>query len=216
MIDFQNVKSIVIPEGEVSVIARGEKILWQKQVKKYKAELAYIESTGTQWLDTGVTINTATDEVEFTFQNTGDTVYKWFFGEHDNNARFGLGSGDGVNKRNVAYSRNTYKVTDAQMYNSQHTFVANVNGVFLDSVKIADFASFSSTSTLYLFNLNLNGGAYMGSARVWSYKHKRNGTLIRDLIPALDWNDTPCMYDKVTNELFYNKGTGEFLYGDET
>ena len=30
MIDFSNVKSIVIPEGEVSMIARGEEILWQK------------------------------------------------------------------------------------------------------------------------------------------------------------------------------------------
>lgn len=30
MIDFQNVKSIVIPEGEVAVIARGEEILWEK------------------------------------------------------------------------------------------------------------------------------------------------------------------------------------------
>lgn len=30
MIDFSNVKSIVIPEGEVSVIARGSEILWKK------------------------------------------------------------------------------------------------------------------------------------------------------------------------------------------
>lgn len=30
MIDFQNAQSIVIPEGEVAVIARGDEILWQK------------------------------------------------------------------------------------------------------------------------------------------------------------------------------------------
>ena len=59
---------------------------------KYKAELEYIESTGTQWIDTGMTIDTASDTVELMFQNTGDTVYKWFFGEHDNNARLGLGT----------------------------------------------------------------------------------------------------------------------------
>lgn len=180
---------------------------------KYKTELAYLESSGSQWIDTGVTINTATDEVEFVFQNIGDTVYKWFFGEHDNNARFGLGSGDGVNKRNVAYGGTTYKVTDGQMYNSMHRFTANQNGIFLDDVKIANFSSFSSASTLYLFNLNLNGGSYMGSAKVWNYKHKRNDTLIRDFIPVLDWNDVPCMYDKVTGDLFYNQGSNQFLYG---
>lgn len=210
MIDFLNAKSIVIPEGEVAVISRNGEILWRKQ--KYKRELAYLESTGTQWIDTGVTINTSTDTVEFVFQNTEKNVYKWFFGEHDNNARFGLGSGDGVNKRNVAYGNNTYKVTDAQLYNSQHNFVANANGVFLDDAKIANFASFASTSTLYLFNLNLNGGNYCASAKVWSYKHRRNGVLIRDIIPVLDMDDVPCMYDKVTEELFYNQGTGEFIY----
>lgn len=179
----------------------------------YKRELAYLESSGTQWIDTGVTINTATDEFEFVFQGIEKTVYKWFFGEHDNNARFGLGSGDGTNKRNVAYGKTTYKVTDEQVYDTMHRFNADSSGVFLDDVKIASHSTFSSTSTLYLFNLNLNNVAYMSGVRVWSCKHKRNGVLIRDFIPVLDWNDRPCMYDKVSGEFFYNAGTGEFLAG---
>lgn len=40
MIDFSNVKSIVIPEGEVDVIARGAEILWRKQTEK---KLRYIK-----------------------------------------------------------------------------------------------------------------------------------------------------------------------------
>ena len=179
----------------------------------YKRELAYLESTGSQWIDTGITMHTATDEVDVVFQSVGTTVYKWFLGEHDNSARFGLGSGDGTNKRNVAYGATTYKVTDKQMYDSAHRFIAAKNGVFLDDVKVANFSSFSSTSTVYLFNLNLNGGTYMGSAKIWTYKHKRNGTLVRDFIPVMDCNDRPCMYDKVSGEFFYNQGSGEFLYG---
>lgn len=180
---------------------------------KYKAEVTYLESTGTQWIDTGVTIDTATDEVELDFQNIGTTKYKWLMGEHDNNARFGLGSGDGTDKRNVTYGSNTYKVKDEQIYDSMHRFVANKSGVFLDGMKIVGFASFASTSTLYLFNLNLNSASYMGSAKIWRYSHARNGVLIRDMIPSLDWNNVACMYDKVSGELFYNKGTGDFLYG---
>lgn len=177
-------------------------------------EVEYIESTGTQWLDTGVTINTATDEVEFIFQNTESEVYKWFFGEHDNNARFGMGSGDGTNKRNVAYGASTYKVTDKQMYDTRHTFVANENGVFLDDAKVANFSSFVSTSTLYLFNLNLSGGNYVSDAKCWGYKHKRNGSLIRNLIPCYRKSDGKVgMYDTVTETLYTNAGGGEFLYG---
>lgn len=176
-------------------------------------EVEYIEGTGTQWIDTGVTINTATDDVEFIFQNTESAVYKWFFGEHDNNARFGLGSGDGANKRNVAYGNSTYKVTDTQIYNSQHTFTANQSGVFIDEAKIANFASFKSSSTLYLFSLNLNGGNYAAAAKVWSYKHIRNGALIRDLVPCYRKSDGKGgMYDLVTEKFYENAGTGEFLY----
>ena len=209
--NFATLKSFSIPEGEVAHVADSEgRVIWQRQ--RYKRELAYLESTGTQWIDIGTTINTSTDDVEFVFQNMESSVYKWFFGEHDNNARLALGSGDGANKRKVAYGNNTYKVTDAQFYNSQHTFCANANGIFLDDVKIANFASFASSSTLYLFNLNLNGGNYTAAAKVWSFKQSRNGVLIRDLIPVLDSNDVPCLYDKVSGELFYNKGTGEFIY----
>lgn len=32
--------------------------------------------------------------------------------------------------------------------------------------------------------------------------------------PVLDWSDHLCMYDKVSGELFYNAGTGEFVHGD--
>lgn len=33
-----------------------------------------------------------------------------------------------------------------------------------------------------------------------------------DLIPALDKNGVPCMFDLISKSTFYNKGTGEFLY----
>ena len=177
--------------------------------------LTHIESSGTQWIDTGYTINTNTDIVEFVFQNVGSTIYKWIMGEHDNNARFGLGTGDGVAKRNVAYGATTYKVSDAQIYNSAHTLIANDKGVYIDGTKVANFSSFVSSSSIYLFNLNLNNTNYCGEAKVWSYKHYRNGNLILDLIPVLDKDNIVCMYDKVSENYLYNQGSGEFIAGDK-
>ena len=183
--------------------------------RKYYCEVDYLESTGTQWLDTGYAVNTSTDEVETYFQLITTDKYKWLMGEHDNGARFGIGSGDGSNLRNIAYGVSTYKVNDTEVYNSQHYFNANSNGVYLNGTQVHAFESFSSTSTVYLFNLNISGGGSGAAGRIWHYTHKRNGILIRDMIPVLDWNYTPCMYDKVTDTLFYNQGTGSFTYGRE-
>ena len=215
MTDFANAKKIVIPEGEVASIARGEEILWRKL--KYKQELAYLESTGTQWINIGTNVNTSTDEIELKFQLTDTLNYKWFFGEYDTNARLGLGTGDGTNKRNFLYKSTAIKVADTTMYNEPHQYLVNTLGGFLDGVKKASFATFVSTAHLYLFNLNIDSASdYKCRAKIWSYKQSRNGELIRDFIPVLDWNDVPCMYDRVSETFFYNAGTGEFLYGVET
>lgn len=40
-----------------------------------------------------------------------------------------------------------------------------------------------------------------------------SGKIVLDLIPCLDTKGTPCMFDRIANKTFYNKGTGEFLYG---
>ena len=199
--------------GGIFRLANGGRFGVLKPAKNY-VELEYIESSGTQYIDTGFNINTSTDEIELVIQGITTTIYKWFFGEHDNNARFGVGSGDGINKRNVAYGATTYKVKDTQVYNTQHTFVANSSGIFIDGTKVANYSSFTSTSTLYLFHLNLNNqSSYMGGARVWSYKHKRNGEFLLDMIPVLDKDNVACMYDKVSGEFFYNQGTGDFIIG---
>ena len=40
-----------------------------------------------------------------------------------------------------------------------------------------------------------------------------DGVQHRQFIPVLDWNMKPCLYDKVSGELFYNAGTGDFIAG---
>ena len=179
----------------------------------YKQQLEYIESTGTQWIDIGTTIDTSTDEIEMYFELTEEANYKWFFGEYDTNARLGLGSGDGENKRNFLYKTSVVKIADIDMYEKKHKYAINASGGFVDDIKKVDLSNFASTSTLYLFNLNIDSSSdYRCKARVWSYKQSRNGTLIRDLIPVFDHNDIPCMFDRVTEQFFYNQGSGEFLY----
>ena len=215
MIDFSNVKSIVIPEGEVSVIARGAEILWRKQ--KYKTELAYLESTGTQYCNTKFKPN----ENSKMFLDFYPTVKqsKCFAGcrNNDTYAKFTINSG-GSNRYQYGGLGESGNVTLGEHTVGRHT-VSIEKGVFtydgVETIVTAEeIETLEAKYTVYLFACNTNGATLQSSCRIYSCKLWDNIVLVRDLIPVLDWNDRPCMYDKVTDELFYNAGTGEFLYGE--
>ena len=52
------------------------------------------------------------------------------------------------------------------------------------------------------------------SARIFGLKHKSNetGELLLNLIPCVDDTGAPCMLDRVTRTIYYNAGSGDFLY----
>lgn len=52
------------------------------------------------------------------------------------------------------------------------------------------------------------------SARIFGLKHRSNetGELLLNSIPCVDDTGAPCMLDLVTQTIYYNAGTGDFLY----
>lgn len=207
MIDFSNVQSVVIPEGEVAAITIGNELLWEKYTKPYSVELEYLESSGGQYIDTGVMLTTTTD-FEFTGAITESTKTGWIAGAP---------TWVGIHKKagTVAATQNS----------SGHTYVSvGIHEVFtiglfgnksyFNGVETNTLQRRNATLTLFLFAYHhtndtgsINTAIRMRSFRMWD-----NGNIIRDFVPVLDMDSIPCMYDKVSGELFYNRGTGEFLY----
>ena len=78
----------------------------------------------------------------------------------------------------------------------------------------------NSHNSYYLFGTHaLNGDpgtpcfmtdCFISMFKVWDAE----GNLVQHLISVLDSEGTPCMYDLVNNQFFYNQGTGTFSYGD--
>lgn len=74
---------------------------------------------------------------------------------------------------------------------------------------------------IYLFARNYNnmrpGDAYFygWAAPIYSARLSKEKRLIADFVPALDTNGTPCMFDLVTRQPFYNQGPGAFVAGVE-
>lgn len=54
------------------------------------------------------------------------------------------------------------------------------------------------------------------SVRVYSFKVSQGSSITCDLVPYLTADGTPCMYDKVSGQCFYNAGTGTFGYRVKT
>ena len=228
MIDFVNAKSIYTPKGEVAVIARGEEILWQMENPKYKKELRYIESSGTQWIDTGYAFDDDFSwEISFQGMNSGGTL----FGGRTSSIRTAvLYYGNAVNNNGIpflsmslaAYNGNTTPFKLGTLEPGIHTIKAKTKSskasVWVNGVEKYSEVSFSGSyiskvsQALFADNYGKDGVKEFATSKVYWLKMWQGAEIVRDFIPVLDMNDVPCMYDKVSGDLFYNQGTGQFIY----
>ncbi len=195
-------------------------LLIEKKRKPYYCEVEYLESTGTQYIDTGFKIDdTCGYDISWMALNANDTIIMGTKGTGD--SRWVL---SGNNNPNVNLSWNTSSGSTGLGLNKIQTAQMNylndrervLNGVALTDISTTLSAD-ASTYNVCIF------GGYWGSStvslystcRIYYVKITKGLTLVRDLLPVLDWNYTPCMYDKVSGKLFYNAGTGSFTYGRE-
>ena len=220
MIDFSNVKSIVIPEGEVFSIMRGAELLWQKHVTPIYTELEYIQSTGTEWINTGIypTDSTIKIEVKIAYNSTttgqlmgaGTSGSERFnFGIESNRFRFGFGGSwfDANSEVLQADIEPHIWVLDANTKTgSIDGVIATTTNTYNPSGSRAVVLFARGTSTVAESGNRTKGKMYW--VKIWD-----KGKLVRYFIPVLDVGGIPCMYDKISGEFFYNNGTGEFLYG---
>ena len=184
-------------------------------------EVEYLESSGTQYIDTEVIYRDGYDIESYFGCNTTVASSKFLFGVYtaltNGQLAFSTYSGWGTSSAtgifykysgSVSLTNNT--VNKVEFKNKEWYYNGTNYGYTFD---------FSDTVnlTMYLFAGNDRGNPnYYFIGKMYSFKmYDTNNTLIRDYIPALDTNGKPCLYDKVTAKPYYNKGTGEFTYGKQ-
>ena len=79
----------------------------------------------------------------------------------------------------------------------------NTNTVLVGSPRTD--SNYHPVSSLKVYN-NVAGKIYL--LQIWD-----NDILVRDMIPALDYNNTPCMFDRVENKFYYNTGSTTLVAG---
>lgn len=184
-------------------------------------ELLYIESTGTQWIDTGYLPNQNT-RIVMDVVHTGDlsgnialfgardalngiSFTLWWYDSKNTSSRFDY-IGDISNKITTGYTPDN----DVQV-----TVDANKNewsfGEYSTSMTYTEFRISHSLTLLGVNTAGTIGNKFTG--RIYSCKIYDNDILVRDFIPVLDDNNEACLYDKATKTFFYNVGTEDFIAG---
>ncbi len=176
----------------------------------------YIESTGEQWIDTGIIPKNHRVVAKFQytkeenktlfgfFNNASESYHLGWYGGH---WRYSCGSGSLTNVENISLC------TDLQEIDFN-----NYDGKFL--INGIECGSTNGTTTAYktmpIFCVDHPTGK-MGfcSAKLYYFKiyDRETQTLVRDFIPAIDESGVICLYDNVTKAYFYNQGSGEFKAG---
>ena len=183
-------------------------------------QLEYIESTGTQYIDTLQKGNSNT-KIELKFYNSyTSSSEKAVFGSRtyprSNCLMIGFYNNGWVcyNNEEGAFANILNKVTDLKLVKN-NMYVLNSSTQQYELVKTYNSGSFTTPSNMILFGERRdNDVTQLSSIKVYHCKIYDEDVLVRDLIPVRKNEDNEiCMYDKVTKQYFTNQGTGNFIAG---
>lgn len=190
-------------------------------------QLEYIESTGTQYIDTGIIGNKYTIGAEADVMLTQWSDYEIIgIGSYMTNSDGSSWGGVGVNKGNSQFIKiNSYlDYTNLQncVLNTKYrvTFNTSDNNIYINGALKSSYLSGDNAQNVNFLLFASNASNPSSSStnitfhkiRIYNYKVYLNHILVRNFVPAL-YNSTPCMYDLVSETFFYNQGTGDFIAG---
>ena len=183
-------------------------------------ELEYIESTGTQYIDTGVNYS-PNIKIEATYKVTDFSQERnYVFGLYGANNASRVQWSHSTEESFAGFGSQYAYLTEMPTEDNVYTITVDKGKFTLNNQVVADFSSnidtTDSNQTIYLFGLNGNGQVGKQSSIIlYSFKVYDNGTLIRDFVPVKTSDGQIGLYDKVENKFYGNSGSGTFVAGPE-
>lgn len=212
---------------EVTPVLKGS-----SRVPSGYTEVEWIQSSGGQYIDTGVVgtggvrvladvIFTAitTSSLKsplFGAHNAGEPYGRSYLGiSSDHTPEVGGGSGYRYYKNNTITAGERYTI-DAN--NTPGGEALSLNGTALTATGGAAYSAPYSGNTLWVFAVNTSNTSWFekASAKLYSMAIYADGTtLVRDFIPCKNPEGTVGLYDLVEGQFYGNSGTGTFTAGAE-
>ena len=160
-------------------------------------ELEYIESTGTQYIETGISAKNITKAVidfqYITVDSSRENQMMSVWVDASNHMQCGLTGTTFLTGRGTTFSQTS-------------NMTARTTGT---SVPVGN-----PDMLIPLFAQRASAVDRWSIAKLYSCKMYNNSTIVRDFIPAKRISDGKCgLWDKVTKEFYSNAGTGTFTAG---
>lgn len=176
----------------------------------YDRRVEYLESTGTQYIDTGVIIDS---ETAFAGTNVDFQAVKI---NDDTCVIAGSVLSEGANRYknlNLLVYKNKFYIDGAGW-----RFNNNVNDITLRTIATATGTAKGISRKQFLlfarYVVGLGASTSNSGCRIFSCKIYKNEILICDFIPVRKDN-VGYMYDRISGKLFGNSGTGQFILGND-
>lgn len=195
--------------------------------KPYDAEIEYLESTGTQYIDTGIVCSDSLGiEIDLSILELNETTFQQFFGSYEIGSNLSWG---GWSNNITQYAVGTaYNYTMINNPPIPFRSVTSINylsdGLILvknPELSINVMMVYTYDSMVNDFKFMLFGGgdrngvtSYDGKCKIHRATITDGVSVILDLIPVRV-GDVGYMYDKVSGKLFGNAGTGAFVLGPD-
>lgn len=190
-------------------------------------EVEYLQSSGTQYIDTGWSPVSNDLRVNFRTKSMSspaataicgaedrNVIPRWVFimyGQStDNTKTFPLTGDWNNNDQGFTFTSGSVLEIDWTTSSTSTTITDSVSGTTYTKTFGSTINYSNNTITLKLFQ---NADNQKSSIQINYYKIWDGGVLVRDFVPCLDNNNIPCMYDRVEGKAYYNAGTGSFTYG---
>lgn len=174
-------------------------------------ELTYIQSTGTQYVDTGlVPTPTTRVEIEVMPLNTTSVIFGagW---ENDGFILTNWTESSFFNSLGTSTRPPQQSLTEKNVIVCEPSF-SIVNGV---TTPVTTTTPNTTAYNIFLFwaGSRQNAG-FMGVMRLYSCKFYENGALVRDYVPCKTESGDIGMYDLLNGVFYENSGTGTFIPGE--
>ena len=187
-------------------------------------ELEYLESSGTQYINTEIVPKSTTRIVsDFSFVElpSGSLAASGWVNGGGKQFWFGVGS-DGNFKASVSGNA-TSSPAGVAADTGRHSFDISTSTLEFDGTEFANqgsaFTDEASGNTLYLFAGHVTWSpyvAYQTKMRLYSCQIYDGASLVRDFVPVRRVSDSTLgLYDCVAGSFFVNAGSGSFSAGSE-
>lgn len=188
----------------------------------------YLQSSGTQYIDTGIIANELTDiTADVGWIQNDYVIGKRTGGASGMTNALYIGAGDSRSfaicktgsssvsfdsMRITAPSNGRIVCKTRSWEDDGFLMVSYYEGLGVSSL-LKRVTSLNTTYSQILFGAHIDSTISKGTCRIYRVVYYQAGSPIADYLPCLDTNGVACMWDNIAQEYVYNGGTGSFEYG---